>query len=59
MSIVRIYVRTFQNEEHADLFILLCQKLKKMCNYQFSIVSNYKYTFCKNRILYEVLQIKN
>ena len=31
MSIVRIYVRTFQNEEHADLFLLFCQKLKKEC----------------------------
>ena len=31
MSIVRIYVRTFQNEAHADLFVLFCQKLKKEC----------------------------
>ena len=31
MSIVRIYVRTFQNEEHADLFILFCKKLKDEC----------------------------
>ena len=31
MSIVRVYVRTFQNEEHADLFLLLCQKIKKEC----------------------------
>ena len=31
MSIVRIYVRTFQNEEHADLFLLFCQKLKNEC----------------------------
>ena len=29
MSIVRVYVWTFQNEEHADLFLLFCQKLKK------------------------------
>ena len=31
MSIIRIYVRTFQNEEHADLFLLFCQKLKNEC----------------------------
>ena len=31
MSIVRVYVRTFQNEEHADLFLLFCQKIKKEC----------------------------
>ncbi len=31
MSIVRIYVRTFQNVEHADLFLLFCQKLKNEC----------------------------
>ena len=31
MSIVRIYVRTFQIEEHADLFLLFCKKLKDEC----------------------------
>tara|TARA_B100001769_G_C21772182_1_gene421906 strand:- start:106 stop:396 length:291 start_codon:yes stop_codon:yes gene_type:complete len=31
MPIVRIYVRTFQNEEHADLFLLFCQRLKNEC----------------------------
>ena len=31
MSIVRIYVRTFQIEEHADLFLLFCRKLKDEC----------------------------
>ncbi len=31
MSIVRIYVRTFQNVEHADLFLLFCRKLKDEC----------------------------
>ena len=31
MPIVRIYVRTFQNEEHADLFLLFCRKLKEEC----------------------------
>tara|TARA_B100000900_G_C20245880_1_gene579863 strand:+ start:56 stop:352 length:297 start_codon:yes stop_codon:yes gene_type:complete len=31
MSIVRMYIRTFQNEEHADLFLLFCHKLKKEC----------------------------
>ena len=31
MPIVRVYVRTFQNEEHADLFLLFCQKIKIEC----------------------------
>ena len=31
MSIVRIYVRTFQIKEHADLFLLFCKKLKDEC----------------------------
>ncbi len=31
MTIVRIYVRTFQIDEHADLFLLFCQKLKNEC----------------------------
>ena len=32
MAIVRIYVRTFQNEEHADLFLLFCKQLKSECS---------------------------
>ena len=27
MSILRITVRTFQNEDHANMFLLLCKKI--------------------------------
>ena len=29
MSILRITVRTFQNEEHAEMFLLMCKKIAK------------------------------
>ena len=47
MSILRITVRTFQNEEHAEMFLLMCKKIaeddkKENLKFNVKIIQNPK-----------------